>query len=284
MRALTPVKLSSADGTPLHAEVGTRPAAPRAVVLCVHGFGEHIGRYDHVAAAVAAAGYGWAAVDLRGHGHSGGRRAYIDRFGRYLEDVAALVELGRARFDGLPLFLLGHSMGGLVVTRFALDGDRGVAGLVLSSPGFRFAVEASAVKKGLGHVMSRLWPTLALPTGIPSSDLSRDPAVGRAYDADPLVNKSATARWYTECLVAQDEVRARVGAVKLPVLLLSAGEDRLVDEAESRLVFERIGSADKTYRSYPGFFHEIFNEIERDRVLADLFAWLDGHVPGRAGA
>ncbi|MGM0574181.1 MAG: alpha/beta hydrolase [Myxococcota bacterium] len=247
---------------------------PRATLVFVHGFGEHSGRYLHVFEAMNAAGFDCLGFDYRGYGRADGRRGYVERFDDYVDDVERAVRAARDRRPDAPLFIVGHSQGGLVAAAYALArGDR-ADGFALSSPGFGVAVPVPAWKDALARVMSRIWPTLSVPTGIESSLVSRDPDVVAAYDADPLVLRAATARWYVEFLEAQERILAGAGRIDRPMLVLQAGDDRLVDPAATRRFFERLGSEDKTFVPYEGLYHEIFNEPERDRVLGDLRGWL----------
>lgn len=258
-------------------------SAPRGVVALIHGFGEHIGRYGHVFQALNEAGASVLGLDVRGHGQSEGRRAFLHHFEEYLDDVETALSLARARADGLPLFLLGHSQGGLVVAAYAVErcGARcDLAGIVLSSPGIRFKVQVPAWKDALGRAMSKAWPTLAIPSGLDPAVLSHEAAVVDAYKADPLVATKATARWYTESLDAQQQVLQGATQVRLPTLVLQAGDDQIVDPVATRRFFEALGAEDKEYKEYPGLYHEIFNEVDRDRVLADLVAWLKPRLAG----
>ncbi len=269
-------KVEGRLGVKLYFEWHPAPDARGALTL-IHGFGEHIGRYGHVFEALNEAGVSVLGLDVRGHGQSEGRRAFLYNFGEYIDDVDVALRLTRERAEGLPLFLLGHSQGGLVVAAYAVERCEAsceLAGLVLSSPGVRFKVQVPAWKDALGRAMSKAWPSLAIPSGLDPAFLSHDTAIVEAYKADPLVATKATARWYTESLDAQQHVLQRASHIRLPVLVLQAGDDQIVDPLATRSLFERLGSEDKEYKEYPGFYHEIFNETERARVLADLVAWL----------
>ena len=169
----------------------------RGVVTLIHGFGEHIGRYGHVFRALNEVGASVLGLDVRGHGQSEGRRAFLHDFGEYLDDVDTALSLARERAEGLPLFLLGHSQGGLVVADYAVErcaGSCDLAGIVLSSPGVRFKVQVPAWKDALGRAMSKAWPTLSIPSGLDPAFLSHDAAIVEAYTADPTVATKATAR------------------------------------------------------------------------------------------
>ena len=267
-------ELTAADGTPLHYRALSL-GEPRATVLLLHGYGEHCARYDHIQRWLHERGLSSLAFDCRGHGRSGGRRGHVDRFEDYLEDLDRVLHLVRSRVTGGgPLFLVAHSHGGLIATSYLLQKPEAVDGLVLSSPYLGLKVEVPAAKVALARLLAGIWPTLALPTGLPAEHLSTDPAVAAAYDEDPLVNDAATARWFVESTRQQREVLAQAEQLTLPLLLLQAGDDRIASPEASRSLFDAAGSQDKEVRWYDGLYHELFNERERERVLQDLERWL----------
>ncbi|MCB9729461.1 MAG: lysophospholipase [Deltaproteobacteria bacterium] len=247
---------------------------PRASVAVIHGFGEHSGRYLHVFEALNAGGFNALGLDYRGYGQASGRRGFVERFDEYLDDAGFAAGRARERGEGLPVFMLGHSQGGLVTAAYALERDHGLAGMALSSPGFGVALAVPAWKDGLARLLSRLVPGFGLPTDLGGAEVTRDPDVAAAYDADPLMVRRATARWYVEFLAAQVRVMAGADRITLPTLVMQAGADRVVAASASRRFFDQLGSKDKEFISYEGLFHEIMNEPERDRVLGDLVAWL----------
>lgn len=269
--------IRSKDGTQLYYCSLPAREAP-ATLLFVHGYGEHCGRYEHVMRWFHGRGYDVSAFDYRGHGRSEGTRGHIARFREYIDDLDAFIgtTIGRLGTDH-KVYLVGHSIGGLIAASYVLEQPEGIDGVVLSSPCFGFAVKVGAVKNILGKGMSSIWPTLALPTGIPPEDLSTDPAVGRAYDADPLVNKNATARWYTEALTQQQTVLRHADRIRVPVLLLQAGSDRVADPDTSQNFIAALGSNDKEMQWYDGLYHEIFNEVQKEDVFSDLETWLQKH-------
>lgn len=265
---------SARDGLRLFYRRWRVPEAQGCLAV-VHGFGEHSGRYDSLAADLNRAGWSVATVDYRGHGQSGGRRAHVDRFDEYLNDVTDFLdEMARDGLPDLPV-LLGHSQGGLIAARFAeLSGER-VAALILSSPFLGLAMKVPAPKIWLGRIASRYLPTVSMPTGLDPAWLSHDPSIVEAYAADPLVSHHATARWFTEVTRAQDETCTDAGRLKLPLLVMQAGQDRIVSAEVSQDFFGAVGSANKHFEMYPEMFHEIFNEVDRGRVISDLTGWLE---------
>ncbi len=278
--------LRTADGLELAAEHHLRPAC-RGVVTVVHGYAEHAGRYGEVLAALDAAGYASHLLDLRGHGRSGGVRGHVLRFEDYLDDL----DLFRQRIDVLetppqppapglqpPRILFGHSLGGLIALRYVLHRPDAFDALAVSSPFLQPTMELPWVKVKLAAVAAQLSPTLLIKSDIDAAWLSHDPAVVAAYQDDPLVFKTLNPRWFFEVRRAQQEVRERAGEIRLPVLMLHGGADPIADPQATRRVFERLASADKRLEVYPGLLHEILNEVERARVVADLVAWLDAHT------
>lgn len=254
---------------------------PSAHLLLVHGFGEHSGRYDHVAAALNQEGVAVHSFDLRGHGESGGRRVFINRFEDYLHDtLVALEDVVQAAQDK-PIFLAGHSMGGAIATRLVQKFQPPLSGLILSSPAFGFAVKVPRWKAVAGRIFSAIWPSLALPSGLVRSQLSHDPAVAQQLSQDPHAQLNATARWYTECLDIQPKLLEDAPGVKIPLLCLLSGEDLITELQASKLFFQAAGAPDKHCIEYPGLYHEIFNECEREKVLQDLCTWLKQHIPHR---
>jgi lysophospholipase len=268
----------SRDGTQLHERVWPAEGKALASVVIVHGYGEHIGRYDETARKLAAAGFSVRGLDLRGHGQSAGVRGYCSRFDEYLDDLDAAV--ARARGEALPIFVLGHSFGALVAPHYALRPGSNLAGLVLTSPYWKLAMAQPAAKIWAGKVASFIAPKLALPTGLTGAMVARDPDIAAAYDVDPLNNKNATARWFTESNAAQESLLARAPELTLPVLLLVGEADRVASAPQARVVFERIGAKDKTLRMLAGQFHEVLNELPADRQksVSEIVEWLRAHA------
>ncbi len=273
--------LSAADGTALH--LRHWPAAnARGTVLIVHGLGEHIGRYAHVAAALNAAGWQVAGYGHRGHGRSTGPRGGLNASDDLLTDLAGVIDAVRATEPG-PLVLLGHSMGGLVAARFVAEGlapapapwHRPVDALVLSSPAL--ALGMNGLQKLLLAVMGSLAPNLAANNGLKPAWISRDPAVVQAYGADPLVHDRVTAKLVRFMLDSGVLVQERAPHWTAPTLLLYAGADRCVAPAGSAAFAAAAPGRVVTTQAFPALFHEIFNEPEKAEVLAALTRWL-GHL------
>ena len=256
------------------------PAKERAVVLIVHGLGEHSGRYEHVARHLVGLGYACYALDYRGHGRSAGLRAHVHRFDEYLGDVAAMRAHLHAAHPRSPLVLLGHSQGGLIVLLSTLTAPAGLAAVVASSPflGIHPASRPSAALAVAARFLSRTLPKLRLDSGLNTKFLSRDPEVVAAYEADPLVTSKVSARWFTELNAAHARVLALAPTLTVPALVMQSGAGRLVDPAASR---RWAGAAPKglvEYVEWEGFYHEMLNEPEKAQVLAHVETWLAARV------
>ncbi|MFI5971960.1 lysophospholipase [Streptomyces sp. NPDC051452] len=246
--------------------------APRYLALLVHGYGEHAGRYEEPAAVLTGHGAAVYAPDHMGHGRSAGERVVIEDFEDVVTDVHAVADLARAAHPGLPLVLVGHSMGGLIAARYAQRYGPELSALVLSGPVI-----------GSWELPVRLLALDEIPdTPVSPSSLSRDPAVGAAYAADPLVWHGPMKRPTLQAFVRTLETVERCGDVgPLPLLWLHGEDDRLVPLAGSRPGVERLAGGRLTERIFPGARHEVFHETDRERVLAELVRFLD-HVPALA--
>jgi acylglycerol lipase len=255
---------------------------PTAVVVLVHGAGEHSGRYEHVAERLVGDGYAVHALDHRGHGRSQGPRALIDRVDHAVTDLNALVSAAvqHESAASIPVVMVGHSMGAMIALRYASDHQHRLDGLALS--GALASIEASRALRTVGRVISAVAPTLGLIT-IDSSLISRDRAVVEDYRSDPLVHHGKLpARTAAEIADTVTGFPAQVGEITVPTLIMYGTEDRLCPPAGSEMLGERIGAADKRVIAYQGLYHEIFNEPELDAVLSDLSGWLAALVAGAA--
>lgn len=255
-------------------------AAPdaRAAVAIVHGHGEHGGRYGNVVHALLARGCAVYSIDLRGHGRSRGQRGHIGSFAEYRADVRSLAGWISEREPGRPVFLMGHSMGALVVLDYLLDGPAGLAGAIVSGAPIEPVGVAKPYLVLLSRALSRLCPRFPLRLALDASALSRDAGVVRAYVDDPLVHGRFSARWGTESLAAVARVDLRAAEITVPILFIHGGADRLNRPGGVRRFFERVGSADKTLRIYPEMYHELHNDTGREPVMEDLEQWIAAHI------
>lgn len=264
-------------GPPLFGQSWRPVGAARAVVLVVHGLAEHSGRYALTARALADAGFDVHALDYRGHGRSAGRRVHVDSVRDYVADVrAALLEVRRLS-PGLPVFVLGHSQGGLIALELALHEPAAVDGIVVTSPFLATHRDArpGGLVRAAAAVLRRVAPRLTLPTRIDVRVLSRDQAVGEAYAQDPLVSHAASAGWLQAVGRAQRRVRENAAHLRVPALVMAAGDDRLVDAEATRAFAEAAPPALVQFVWWDGFFHELLNDVGRERVLARIVSWLE---------
>lgn len=269
-------RVQSFDGLELHAQCWRPDGVARGVVLMVHGLGEHSGRYGNVVDALVPRGYCCWGFDYRGHGRSPGRRVHVGHFREYTADLAAALGTVRAAHDE-PIVALGHSQGGLVVTDLALSRPEGLAGIVLSSPllGIHPDRRPGLVLAAAARVLSRVAPTLSFNNEVGSGYLSHDSEVVAAYDADPLVSHRVSARWFTTTLEVLADVNRHVDELAVPALVMQSGDDHLVDAAATRAWAARAPAELVEYVEWPGLYHEMFNEPQRDEVLARVAGWLD---------
>lgn len=274
----------SSDGLSLFGRAWLPHDVPIANIALVHGIGEHSGRYDHVANYFHQRDYAVFAIDLRGHGQSDGPRGHIEQFQDYLDDVKTLITYIEDRSANVPLFLLGHSMGGLIALVYALTYPDDISAVIVSSPALRSRVEVPTWKVTLGNLMSTLNPTMAMTTDLDPFALSRDERVVKAYQEDPLVHDQVTARWFTEFMKASEWAMEEANRLAVPALILQGGSDQIVDPAGAREFFDRIGLEDKYYIEYEPLYHEIFNEPEHLSVLGDVEAWLVPRLQPHIGA
>lgn len=273
--------MRAADGTELATEHHPVPG-DRGRVVIVHGYAEHKGRYRQLAGDLAAARYSCHLFDLRGHGDSGGPRGHVSRIEEYRTDLDRFLEEVRALPESpSPLFLLGHSLGGLVALDYVLHRPDAFAALAVSSPYLAPAFAIPFLKRTLLPLLAPLLPTLRVPTGLDPAWLSHDPRVVGAYATDPKVFSTVTLGWAVAIGKAQEEVFARAPEITLPVLVQVGDADPIAAPGRTRTLFERLGSPDKRLRIYPGLLHEVFNELERAPVVDDLLAWLGGQTAPR---
>jgi alpha-beta hydrolase superfamily lysophospholipase len=251
--------------------------APKAVLIVAHGFGEHSGRYQNLVGAVVPEGYAVYAPDHRGHGRSGGHRALIDKHTYILDDLDRVFAKVAENHPGLPVVLLGHSMGGNIALASALANQDRLVGLILSGP----AVTTHGIPKALQFVarkLGRVAPKAATQK-LSSAGVSSDPAVVAAYDADPLVFHGKMPAGTAAALIETSlRFPAQLPKLRIPLLVVHGSADTLVSVESGRTAHQLAGSADKTLKIYDGLFHEVFNEPKRAAVLADVVTWLNSHT------
>jgi alpha-beta hydrolase superfamily lysophospholipase len=252
-------------------------STPRAVIVLSHGFNSHSGYYLWAAEQLLAAGLAVHAFDYRGRGKSDGERYYIESFSEYQSDLDLVVKLARSREPGLPLFVLGHSAGGVIACNYVLDHQPEIAGLICESFAYRVPAPdfALAVLKGLSHLAPH-----AHVLNLPKKEFSRDPKVTQALIDDPLLaDEVQPTRTVAEMVRADERLKRDFPLFKLPLLIIHGTRDTVTRPEGSQEFHDRAGSADKTLKLYDGYFHDPLNDIGKEAVMADIRAWLEKRIP-----
>ncbi len=259
-------------------DVWTPDVAPRGVVVLSHGLGEHAGRYHHVARRFGESGLVVYALDHRGHGRSGGKRVYLRDMSEYVGDFRTLVGIAAAQYPALPLLVLGHSMGGGIVFTYGVEYPDEYTAMVLSGPAVAAQAAVSPVLAVVAKVLGKIAPGLPVEN-LDANAVSRDPAVVAAYNADPLVWHGKVPAGIARALIIVGETMPqRASALTAPLLVVHGEKDRLVAAEGSRRLVECVGSSDVHLKVYPGLFHEVFNEPEKELVLDDVTTWIETHL------
>ncbi len=249
-----------------------------AVLLLVHGLFEHSGRYINLMNYFVPRGYSFYTFDQRGHGQSAGKPGYVEKFSFYLDDLKTFFDLVRRENPLRKVFLAGHSIGGLIVTEYALQHQKEFDGLIISGATFQPGTSAPKAEVFLGRILSVCAPWLGIDR-LDASAISRDKNVVDAYLHDPLVYRGKiTARLGIELLDAMHNFQSHTNDIRIPILIMSGTEDYLSDPKSSKVLFDSISSKDKTLKYYDGFYHEIFNEPGSETVFVDMEYWLATHL------
>jgi alpha-beta hydrolase superfamily lysophospholipase len=250
---------------------------PTAVIVLVHGQGEHIGRYAHVAEWYNKRGIALMAFDQQGYGKSGGQKGHAANLDVLLNDIARFVEMTKELYPGTPVFLYGHSMGGGLLLYFALHRYPDVDGMIITSPLIRLAFQAPVLKIMIGRLLRRYVPTLTLPTGLAANFISHDHAVVSAYKKDPLVHNKLSAAAGIALLEMGDWLDTFTGTISIPLLLMHGEQDRLTSSPASRAFSERVGGP-ITYKEWQGLWHEMHNESEKEQLFDYTLAWIKANT------
>ena len=247
---------------------------PKAVLLIVPGLAEHSGRYTNVVNYFVPKAYAVCGLDTQGHGKSDGLRCYIDRFSDYIDDIKIFFNIVHQRYSDRKIFMVGHSMGATIALAYAVQHQRDLAGLIISGVGLKPGSSISPVLKRVVRLISFLFPKMGV-TVLDATAISQDKAVVDAYIHDPLVHRGKiTARLGAELLKTIDRLPSQIPMINLPIIIMQGTEDLLCNPEGSPMVYDLVGSRDKTLKLYEGFHHEIFNEPGHLQVMADLEAWL----------
>ena len=251
---------------------------PKAAIIVVHGLGEHSGRYGNLVDHMVPLGYALYGFDLPGHGKSDGVREFVEEFEDYANTLTTYRKMVEGWQPEKPIFLLGHSMGGLITTDYLIDHSQDFKGAVISAPAITVPDNITQMTIILGKVFSKIAPKLGV-MALDANLISKDPAVVEEYVQDPLVfHDKTTARLSAELLKAMMRVNAEMEKITVPFIAVQGSEDQLANSRGAKMLYERAGSEDKTIKIYEGLFHEVFNEPEKAIVLNDVASWLEAYV------
>ena len=267
----------SSDRVELYRQSWAPEGEAKAVITLIHGFGEHSGRYPHVAEALTAEGYALVTGDHRGHGRSQGLRGHTPSYDALMGDIAGLLDEAAQGFPNRPRFIYGHSMGGNLTLNYVLRRRPQLDGVVVTAPWLRLAFEPPRWKVAIGRAMNQIYPALLQDTGQDLDGLSRDAAVGRAYAADPLVHSKMSARMFTGLHAAGLWALEHAAEFPLPLLLMHGGADPITSALASREFAAKAPQC--TFKAWDGLYHEIHNEPEQQQIFAAIIRWLNERMP-----
>jgi acylglycerol lipase len=282
MTTMREERFQAGDGLSIFFRSWCPVAEIRGVVVIVHGFNSHSGYYSWAAGQFAAAGLAVYAMDLRGRGQSDGERFFVETFADYVADVASFVTLVKSREPGLPVFLLGHSAGGIVACLYTLEHQRQLSGLICESFAFQLPAPdfALAVLKGLSHLAPH-----AHVLHLKNEDFSRDASVVAAMNADRLIaHETQPTKTVAQLVLADERLKQEFNRITLPVLILHGTADKAARPTGSQLFFDHVGSTDKTLKFYDGHVHDLLNDIGKQEVMADITRWTDARLTMRVSA
>ena len=273
-------KFEGSDGTSFYVQGWEPDAAPKAVVALVHGLGDHVGRYPHVAQALTDAGYAMVGFDLRGHGKSGGARGHFPSLDAAMQDICQLFQFISQRYPNLPQFLYGHSLGGLLALTYAIQNKADLKGVLVTGAGLRSALQEQKAKIAMANILGTLMPAMTIASGLDATTISRDKAVVDKYVNDPLVHDKTSLGLGKSALAAIDVCFAGAKDFRYPLLIMHGKADKLTYASGSTDFAKLAGEKNKdvTLKIWDGLFHEIHNEPEQAEVFKVMIEWLDKHV------
>ena len=265
------------NGCSLYAQRWLPEVSPRAVVVIVHGIGDHSGRYMNIVNHLVSNEYGVYGYDLRGHGNSPGQRGHIDSWMEYRIDLLNFINVIRAQRSSSVIFLMGHSMGALIALDFIIRENEQIAGAIISGAPIEPVGVAKPFKVALARILSRIYPGFPIDLGLDIDAISRKPSVVQSYKDDPLVHGKISARWGTEVLSALESVKTHEEDINIPLLMMHGEADRLNSSEGARKFFDRTQARDKEFISYTGGYHELHNDQDSEVMLNDLLNWVNRH-------
>ncbi len=272
-------RFTASDGLSIYHQAWLPDGNPRAVVMLLHGLGEHSGRYAHVADTLTGAGCAVHALDHRGHGKSDGKRTFVKSYDELMTDLVQYRAMIEGEHPGVPLIVLGHSMGGNLAVGHALDHQQGITGLALSGAALQVGSDLSPGKLKAFRIIAKIAPGFR-PEGLSADAISRDPAVVTAYRNDPLVFTGKISAGMGAALIgAMERFPARYHEFTIPIVVMHGSDDQLASIEGSKALAAAAVNAQVTTHFYDGLYHEVFNEPEQDQVLADLVSWIGSVAP-----
>ena len=273
-------QFTTADGIDIYTQTWATDGEPKAILLIVHGLGEHSGRYQNYVDYFVPRGYTLQAFDTRGHGRSGGARGYVDRFERYVDDIDHEVKSICQHWPNTKLFVLGHSFGTLMVLSYGLHHSEDLTGVITTGTALQDALVVPGWKRTLANTLSTLTPAWKVNNGILLKYLSHDPAVLEAYERDPLVHRWGTPRLAVEAEAVRVALYQHASEWHVPLLMLHGGDDHICLSAGAKAFQARTPPGLVEYREYAGLYHEIHNEFEKETVFRDIEVWMQNRKFG----
>jgi len=271
-------KFTGRNNFSLYRQAWLPDGIPVAILVVVHGIAEHSSRYTNLVNYFVPKGYAVYSFDLRGHGKSDGTRSYIEHFSYYLDDVKTFCDLVGAENKNAKIFLVGHSMGSTIAIDYAIQHQNELKGLIVSGTTLKAGASVNKASILMAKILSVLMPTMGV-MALDTNLLCRDKAVVAAYVNDPLVyTGKLRARWGIELMKTMTKLQSGMSELTLPILIMQGTQDRISDPSSSQMLFDGVSSKDKTMKLYEGFYHEIFNDPERQQVFSDMETWLKLHV------
>jgi len=255
-----------------------RPPEPKATIVGVHGYAEHSGRYKHVGEFLAQNGFAFYIHDLRGHGLSDGERGFVNDFWEFINDLDLFVDHVRGREKIGRVFMLGHSMGGLISIIYAIEHPEKLLGLITSGAALKVGIKLSGIQENLMKILSKVRPKYRPDIKIDASYLTHDENVNRAYVEDELVFKRGTVRLFVEMIKAMNWAFENAERLSIPILMMHGSDDKIIPPEASKEFFKKIKVIDKELKIFPRFYHEIFNEKEKEKALNTALKWVNNHL------
>jgi len=253
---------------------------PKALVLLIHGLGEYITRYAHVGRALSDAGYALIGFDLRGHGRSGGPRGHSSSLDAYMQDIRQFSQRTESKYPGVPRFIYGHSLGGLLALVYAIQHGTQFKGVVATGPALRSSLQEQRAKVALVRLLGAILPSVTVHSGLDAATISRDTAVVEAYKNDALIHYNTSLGFGKAALSAIDFCFAHAGEFPVPLLIMHGKADKIAYASGSEEFAElvRRSGKDVTLKLWDSLYHEVHNEPEKEEVFRYMIAWLDGHL------